>query len=109
MKVGRFTLCVVTMSALTTLFLWKNWPTPVMAQTSASAEQALIDDLVLANRMFVSPELKILDSFGHVSVRSRRNPNHYFISRYVSPGVVTANDIIENDLDSKPVAGDRSD
>jgi ribulose-5-phosphate 4-epimerase/fuculose-1-phosphate aldolase len=42
-------------------------------------------------------------------VRSARNPGHYFISRYVSAGVVKAGDIIENDLDSKPVAGPRSD
>ena len=36
-------------------------------------------------------------------------PGHYFISRYVSAGVVKAGDIIENDLDSQPVAGPRSD
>jgi HCOMODA/2-hydroxy-3-carboxy-muconic semialdehyde decarboxylase len=53
--------------------------------------------------------LGILDAFGHVSVRNPRNPNHYFISRYVSAGVVKASDIIENDLDSRPVAGPRSD
>ena len=59
--------------------------------------------------MLASPELGILDAFGHVSVRNPRNPNHYFISRYISAGVVTPNDIIENDLDSQPAAGPRSD
>ena len=59
--------------------------------------------------MLASKELGILDAFGHVSVRSPRNPSHYLISRYVSAGVVKAGDIIENDLDSKPVAGPRSD
>jgi HCOMODA/2-hydroxy-3-carboxy-muconic semialdehyde decarboxylase len=82
-----------------------------VASTSgaASADQAVIDDLVLANRVLASRELGILDAFGHVSVRSPRDPNHYFISRYVSAGVVKASDIIENDLDSKPVGAPRSD
>ena len=79
------------------------------APQSASGRQGVIDDLVLANRMLASKELGILDAFGHVSVRNPSDPNHYFISRYVSAGVVKADDIIENDLDSKPVAGPRSD
>ena len=54
-------------------------------------------------------ELGVLDAFGHVSVRSKTNPNHFYISRYVAPGIVTATDIIENDLDSKPVKGERND
>ncbi len=84
-------------------------PDGAAAAQAASANQAVIDDLVLANRMLASKELGILDAFGHVSVRNPRDPNHYFISRYVSAGVVKASDIIENDLDSKPVAGPRSD
>ena len=54
-------------------------------------------------------ELGVLGATGHVSVRSPKNPNHYYISRYVSAGIVKASDIIENDLDSKAVAGPRSD
>jgi ribulose-5-phosphate 4-epimerase/fuculose-1-phosphate aldolase len=81
--------------------------TTTAAQTPP--EKALIDDLVLANRMLASQELGVLDAFGHVSVRSRTNPNRFYISRYVAPGIVTAADIIENDLDSKPVNGQRND
>src|SRR5438552_13860127 len=94
---------------LVSVLLWKNQlPDTGVAQTAAPsrAEQGLIDDLVLANRMLASQELGFLDAYGHVSVRSRNNPNHFFISRYVSPGLVTADDIIEDDLDSKPVGGD---
>src|SRR5256885_7783675 len=85
--------------------------TTTTAQTPATSvsEKALIDDLVLANRMLASQQLGVLDAFGHVSVRSRTNPNRFYISRYVAPGIVTAADIIENDLDSKPVAGERND
>lgn len=82
--------------------------TSTTAQTPP-AERALIDDLVLANRALASQEIGVLDGFGHVSVRSLANPNRFYISRYVSPGIVTAADVIQNDLDSKPVAGERND
>jgi len=76
---------------------------------TATSEKDLIDELVLANRMLASQPLSVLDAFGHVSVRSRTNPNRFYISRYVAPGIVTAADIIQNDLDSKPVTGERND
>ena len=76
--------------------------------TAAHPEQALIDDLVLANRMLVK-DLAILDTRGHTSARSLINPDHYFMPRYLSPGAATADDIIENDLDSNAVAGPRTD
>src|SRR6195256_5690508 len=70
------------------------------AQTGALAgvDPALIDDLVAANRILANE--KVLDGFGHVSVRDPRNPNRYLISRSVAPALVTANDILEADLDS---------
>src|SRR5262245_48219452 len=83
--------------------------TAAQTPSNSQSEKALIDDLVLANRMLASEELGVLDAFGHVSVRSRTNPNRFYISRYVAPGIVTATDIIENDLDSKPVNGQRND
>src|SRR5712691_11257851 len=45
----------------------------------------------------------VLDGFGHVSIRDPRNPNRYLMSRSVAPATVTADDIMEYDLDSKPV------
>lgn len=92
--------------------LWATWSAATgAAQTPALSrpEQALINDLVLANRMLASEEFGFLDAFGHVSVRSRSNPSHYYIARSASPGIVTANDVIENGLDSKPVSGERND
>ena len=113
MKTRRFlVVCGVAAIALVTCFTWRNWPADAAAAQAAAPsrpEQGLIDDLVLANRMLASQELGFVDAYGHVSVRSRSNPSHYFISRYVSPGIVTASDIIENDLDSQPVTGPRSD
>ena len=66
-----------------------------------NADRALIDDLVLASRILSTTESGILGAYGHVSARSRRDPNHYYISTDKSPGSITAADIIENDLDSK--------
>jgi HCOMODA/2-hydroxy-3-carboxy-muconic semialdehyde decarboxylase len=77
-------------------------------QAPAHPEQALLEELVLANRM-LARELAILDIQGHATVRSKINPNHYYIARFLSPGGLTTSDIIENDLDSKPVGGPRND
>ncbi|HUI78368.1 MAG TPA: class II aldolase/adducin family protein [Bryobacteraceae bacterium] len=79
----------------------------LMAQSNASST-AVIDDLVVANRI-LAHEIGVLDAYGHVSVRDPRNPNHYYLSRAISAGMVTAADIIEYDLDSKSVGRDRSD
>lgn len=79
------------------------------AQTPAAANKAAIDDLVIANRALASDLIGFLDTAGHVSVRSPTNPNHYFLARWIAPGMVTADSIIEYDLDSKPIAGERPD
>ncbi|HEY7389790.1 MAG TPA: class II aldolase/adducin family protein [Bryobacteraceae bacterium] len=70
--------------------------------------KALVEDLVAANHVLAN-EISVLDAYGHVSVRDPRNPNHYYLSRAISAGMVTGTDIIEYDLDSKPVGATRSD
>jgi ribulose-5-phosphate 4-epimerase/fuculose-1-phosphate aldolase len=99
-------------------FLWSCGDnTAPVPETTASAEtppakpraeQALLDDLAVANRI-LAKELAILDVQGHVTARSLVNPNHYYIARFIAPGGVTTGDFIENDLDSKPVDGPRND
>ena len=74
--------------------------------TKPSRDQAIIDDLVTANHILVTEG--ILDGYGHVSVRDPANPNHYFLSRSLAPGLVTASDIVEYDLDSNPVDDNRA-
>src|SRR5271154_928528 len=74
------------------------------AKSTNGRDPALIDDLVTANRILASEG--ILDGYGHVSVRNPANPNHYFLSRSLAPGLVTSADIIEYDLDSNPAGGD---
>jgi ribulose-5-phosphate 4-epimerase/fuculose-1-phosphate aldolase len=76
------------------------------AQTAKTpGNQALIDDLVTANHILASEG--IVDGYGHVSVRNPANPNRYFLSRSLAPGLVTAADIIEYDLDSNPIGDTR--
>jgi HCOMODA/2-hydroxy-3-carboxy-muconic semialdehyde decarboxylase len=61
----------------------------------------LLDDLVVANRILANEN--ILDGLGHVSVRSLQRPDHFFLSRDLAPGLVTAADLVEYDLDGNPI------
>ncbi|HTI40831.1 MAG TPA: class II aldolase/adducin family protein [Vicinamibacterales bacterium] len=61
----------------------------------------LLDDLVVANRILANEN--ILDGLGHVSARSLQHPDHFFMARDLAPGLVTANDLVEYDLDGKAV------
>jgi ribulose-5-phosphate 4-epimerase/fuculose-1-phosphate aldolase len=72
------------------------------APASAGApDPQLIEDLVAANRILADHGL--LDGWGHVSVRHNRDPNRYLMARGMSADLVTAKDILEFDLDSRPV------
>jgi ribulose-5-phosphate 4-epimerase/fuculose-1-phosphate aldolase len=57
-----------------------------------------LEDLVAAYRILA--EFGIIDAYGHVSVRSETDPGRYLIARSLAPELVTAEDIIENELDS---------
>ena len=58
-------------------------------------------ELSLANRIVANEG--IIDAFGHVSMRHPDNPNRYLLSRSRAPELVTPDDFIEYDLDSRPV------
>jgi ribulose-5-phosphate 4-epimerase/fuculose-1-phosphate aldolase len=75
--------------------------TPATSNSAAASDQ--IGEVVLANHILSMTG--VLDAYGHVSVRSQRNPNHYFLARSRPPGVITAADIVEYDFDSKAVDG----
>ena len=61
---------------------------------------AAVADLVVANRILAAEG--VLDGFGHVSIRDPRDPACYLMSRSLAPALVTAADIVQHDLDSKP-------
>lgn len=73
------------------------------------AHRAIIDDLVLANRILSSRDIGVLDPFGHISVRDPGAPGVYYMARYVAAGMVTADDIIAYDLESNPIDSSRRD
>jgi HCOMODA/2-hydroxy-3-carboxy-muconic semialdehyde decarboxylase len=71
------------------------------AHTGPAADQ--ITELVLANHILASHQ--IFDAYGHVSVRSQKNPQHYFMTRSLAPELVAKEDILEYDLDSNVIGG----
>ncbi len=74
------------------------------AQSSGTARSGggadVTDDLVIANHVLA--QQGILDGYGHVSVR--KGTDGYLMSRSLAPALVTAADILEYDLESKPLA-----
>jgi HCOMODA/2-hydroxy-3-carboxy-muconic semialdehyde decarboxylase len=61
----------------------------------------LIEDLVAANRILA--QQGVLDGYGHVSVRDTRRSDRFLMSRSLAPEMVTANDILEYDLDGHAI------
>jgi HCOMODA/2-hydroxy-3-carboxy-muconic semialdehyde decarboxylase len=67
----------------------------------ATGNGTLLDDLVVANRILANEN--VLDGLGHVSGRSIEHPDHFFMARDLAPGLVTAADLVEYDLDGKAI------
>src|SRR5213595_2280957 len=61
----------------------------------------ILEDLVAAYRILATQG--VIDAYGHVSMRSPENPQRYFIARSLAPEIVQVEDIMEYDLDSKPL------
>jgi ribulose-5-phosphate 4-epimerase/fuculose-1-phosphate aldolase len=64
-------------------------------------QERLINDLVIANRILANED--VVDAYGHVSIRNPKNPNTFFMARSLAPELVTADDIVELDLEGNPV------
>ena len=76
-------------------FAWAQQFAPV------DPDEARIADVITASHMLANEG--ILDSFGHVTARSAKNPNHFFMPRAMPPAQVERADIVEIDLDCKAV------
>jgi ribulose-5-phosphate 4-epimerase/fuculose-1-phosphate aldolase len=63
--------------------------------------KALIDDLVAANRILYRQG--VVDGFGHVSARHPTQADRFLMAAAKAPGRVGAEDIMEFDLDAKPI------
>jgi HCOMODA/2-hydroxy-3-carboxy-muconic semialdehyde decarboxylase len=72
------------------------------AAQPADPDAERIADLVTAYKILVNEN--ILDSFGHVTVRSAKNPNVFYMPRAMPPSLVTKDDVLAvNVADSQPI------
>lgn len=58
-------------------------------------------ELVVAYRTLAAEG--VIDAYGHVSVRSPADPQRYLLARAIAPERVEEGDILEYDLDSRPL------
>jgi len=63
--------------------------------------EELMQDLVAANRILA--EHGVIDAYGHVSLRAPQYPGRYWLARAIAPERVQAGDLMEYDLDSRPL------
>jgi len=66
--------------------------------------ERLITELVIANRILARED--VVDAYGHVSVRDPDNPERFFLSCSRAPALVEPDDIMQFDLQGKPVGND---
>ena len=65
--------------------------------TVSAPDPALIDKLVIANRILY--DQGVVDGFGHVSVRHDQSPAHFLLARNMAPALVRREDIVTFDQD----------
>jgi ribulose-5-phosphate 4-epimerase/fuculose-1-phosphate aldolase len=70
-----------------------------------SASKGVVEDLVAASRILA--DQKVLDAYGHVSARSDKRADRFIMSRSLAPALVTAKDLMELDVNSEPLPGDK--
>jgi HCOMODA/2-hydroxy-3-carboxy-muconic semialdehyde decarboxylase len=68
---------------------------------AVDTDEQRIKDLVDGNHILANE--RVLDGFGHISVRSVNNPKHFYLAHARGPGLVTRADILEFDENSDPV------
>ena len=88
---------------IATLALAFTWALAPIASAQSPLPSAMAAELVAANRILVNQG--VIDVRGHVSVRDPVNPNYFWITRAIAPGLATAADLQEFDLDGKQVGG----
>jgi ribulose-5-phosphate 4-epimerase/fuculose-1-phosphate aldolase len=99
MKTMRLKLILVMMAMLLT-GVAETRAQPALAPPPG-VDAGLLEDIVIGGR--VLSEFGVLDGFGHVSARHPTNPNRFLMSRSLAPALVTADDIMEFDLDGNAV------
>src|ERR1700739_1012960 len=92
---GRITFALAAL-AISGIAAQAQAPSPL-----PNVPPALLEDIVIGSRILA--EYGVVDAFGHVSARHPTNPNHFLMSRSLAPALVTADDIMEFDLDGNAI------
>lgn len=66
-----------------------------------AASSSLIEEVVTANHILYNEG--VVDGFGHATARHDRHPDRFLIARSMAPGLVSADDIMECDLEGTPL------
>jgi ribulose-5-phosphate 4-epimerase/fuculose-1-phosphate aldolase len=76
-------------------------PAQTPSAGAAGIDAALLEDMVIGSRILA--DFGVLDGFGYVSARHPTNPNRFLMARSLAPALVTADDIMEFDLEGNAV------
>lgn len=83
------------------LLSWGGTMARSQPEPAADSDEQRVADLVTA--CHIAANEGVVDSFGHLSVRSAKNPERFFMSRALAPANVTVADIMELDMGGNPV------
>jgi ribulose-5-phosphate 4-epimerase/fuculose-1-phosphate aldolase len=100
--------CQLSRIAVSLIALTMTWG--ALAETAgpqprsgAPTRQEALGELVAANHVLA--KLKVVDAFGHITMRDPANSQRYLMARAIAPLLATEQDIMEFDLDSNPIDG----
>src|ERR1700704_1376749 len=102
-RLGALTMQTVLLNRAALFVTAILFAAPCYAQSNPASDpdEARIQDIITASHILTNEG--ILDGFGHISARSTKNPDHFFIPRAMPPALVSRADIVEVGLDCKPV------
>ena len=72
-----------------------------MSTSSGLVDRATLEDLAAASRILA--DQGVFDAAGHVSMRHPGHPERFLMSRSLAPQMITADDIMEFDLDCNAI------
>jgi ribulose-5-phosphate 4-epimerase/fuculose-1-phosphate aldolase len=72
-----------------------------MSTSGGPVDRAILEDLAAASRILA--DQGVFDAAGHVSMRHPGHPERFLMSRSLAPQMITADDIMEFDIDSNPI------
>jgi ribulose-5-phosphate 4-epimerase/fuculose-1-phosphate aldolase len=70
-----------------------------------AVSKSIQQDIVAGSRILAMHG--VLDAYGHVSARSDQRPDRFVMSRSLAPALVTPKDLMELDVNSEPLPGEK--